>query len=77
MREPSTDSSHTNSNAAPLSSSTPTGIESSYQKRTIFENAEEESFWKISFEIDIVAFGLFVLAAATRFYNLTYPQSIV
>ncbi|CAL8125421.1 unnamed protein product [Orchesella dallaii] len=46
-------------------------------KRTIFENAEEESFWKISFEIDIVAVGLFILAAATRFYNLTSPNSIV
>ncbi|ODN04872.1 Protein O-mannosyltransferase 1 [Orchesella cincta] len=58
------------------SPSLPVSKNSQGSKRTIFENAEEESFWKISFEIDIVAVGLFVLAAATRFYNLTYPNNL-
>jgi len=37
----------------------------------------QKSFGEISFRLDVVAISIFILAAATRFYNLTYPHSIV
>ena len=38
---------------------------------------DDTTFGEISFRLDVVAISIFVLAAATRFYNLAYPHSIV
>jgi hypothetical protein len=55
------------------------GSDGGRRGRRISSEADETegSFGEISFRLDLVAVALFVLSAATRFYNLAYPQNIV